>query len=178
MPIPYRITQLTGISDDMVLSADPIEKVLPRFLDFSKGCVLVGHNVAFDIGFVRENCKRLGYPCPFTTVDTLGISRALLPGHAKYTLDAVAKVLGVTLLNHHRAVDDAECTAGIFRKLLPMLADREADTFEKINALSDSNPDIIKRLRTHHCVLLAKNNTGRVNLYTMISDSHLPRVFS
>ena len=177
IPIPYRITQLTGINDDMVLGADPIDKVLDRFLEFSKDCVLVGHNVGFDIGFVRENCKRLGHECPFTTMDTLGIARALLPGHAKYTLDAVAKILGVSLDNHHRAVDDAECTAGIFRKFLPMLAEREADTFEKINALSDSNPDIVKRLRTHHCVLLAKNNTGRVNLYTMISDSHLKYFF-
>ena len=172
IPIPYRITQLTGINDDMVIKADPIEKVLPRFLSFSEDCVLVGHNVGFDIGFVRENCRRQGLDCPFTTVDTLGIARAILPGHAKYTLDAVAKILGVALDNHHRAVDDAECTAGIFRKFLPMLSERDADTFEKVNALSDSNPDIIKRLRTHHCVLLAKNNTGRVNLYSMISDSH------
>ena len=177
IPIPYKITQLTSITDDMVIGADPIEKVLPRFLEFSEGCVLVGHNVGFDIGFVRENCRQLGYDCPFTTVDTLGISRALLPGHAKYTLDAVAKILGVSLENHHRAVDDAECTAGIFRKLLPMLAEREANTFEEVNALSDSNPDIIKRLRTHHCVLLAKNNTGRVNLYSLISDSHLKYFF-
>jgi DNA polymerase-3 subunit alpha (Gram-positive type) len=110
-------------------------------------------------------------------VDTLGISRALLPGHAKYTLDAVAKVLGVVLKNHHRAVDDAECTAEIFRKELPMLEERGADTLEKINDLSDNNPDIVKRLRTNHCVLLAKNNTGRVNLYSLISDSHLKYFF-
>ena len=177
IPIPYRITQLTSITDDMVIGADPIRDVLPRFLEFSKDCVLVGHNVGFDIGFVRENCRRLGYPCPFTTVDTLGISRALLPGHAKYTLDAVAKILGVVLENHHRAVDDAECTAEIFRKELPMLAERGADTLEKINDLSDNNPDIVKRLRTNHCVLLAKNNTGRVNLYSLISDSHLKYFF-
>ena len=177
VPIPYRISQLTGITDDMVIGADPIDKVLPRFLEFSKDCVLVGHNVGFDIGFVRENCRRLGYECPFTTVDTLGISRALLPGHAKYTLDAVAKILGVSLENHHRAVDDAECTAGIFRKELPMLADMGAVTFGEVNALSDRNPDIVKRLRTHHCVLLAKNNTGRVNLYSMVSDSHLKYFF-
>ena len=177
VPIPYKITQLTGISDDMVIGSDTIDQVLPRFLEFSKDCVLVGHNVGFDISFVRENCRRLGFACPFTTVDTLGISRALLPGHAKYTLDAVAKVLGVPLQNHHRAVDDAECTAGIFLKELPMLADSGADTLEKINNLSDNNPEVIKRLRTHHCVLLAKNNTGRVNLYTMISESHLNYFF-
>ena len=173
IPIPYRIKQLTGISDEMVVGADPIETVLPEFLAFSEGCVLAGHNVSFDIGFVRENCRRLGLDCPFTTVDTLGIARALLPGHAKYTLDAVAKVLGVPLDNHHRAVDDAECTAGIFKKLMAMLSERDAQTFGDINALSDNNPEITKRLRTHHCVLLAKNNTGRVNLYTLISDSHL-----
>ncbi|HAB94160.1 MAG TPA: PolC-type DNA polymerase III, partial [Lachnospiraceae bacterium] len=177
IPIPYRITQLTGINDDMVMGADTIGKVLPRFLEFSKDCVLVGHNVGFDISFVRENCRRQGLPCPFTTVDTLGMSRALLPGHAKYTLDAVAKVLGVPLQNHHRAVDDAECTAGIFMKELPMLADSGADTLQKINDMSDNNPEVIRRLRTHHCVLLAKNNTGRVNLYTMISDSHLKYFF-
>ena len=177
VPIPYKITQLTGISDDMVIGSDTIDQVLPRFLEFSKDCVLVGHNVGFDISFVRENCRRLGLACPFTTVDTLGISRAILPGHAKYTLDAVAKVLGVPLQNHHRAVDDAECTAGIFLRELPMLADSGADTLEKINGLSDNNPEVIKRLRTHHCVLLVKNNTGRVNLYTMISESHLNYFF-
>ncbi len=177
IPIPFRIRQLTGITDDMVIGADPIEKVLPAFLSFADGCVLVGHNVTFDIGFVRENCRREGFDCPFTTVDTLGISRVLLPGHAKYTLDAVAKILGVSLENHHRAVDDAECTAGIFLKLLPMLKERGAETFEQVNELSDNNPDAIKRLRTHHCVLLAKNNTGRVNLYSLISDSHLKYFF-
>ena len=124
VPIPYRIQQLTGINDDMVIEADPIEKVLPRFLDFAKGSVLVGHNVSFDIGFVRANAARLGLEAPFTTVDTLGMSRLLLPGHAKYTLDAVAKHLNVPLGSHHRAVDDAECTAGIFIKELFVLPER------------------------------------------------------
>ncbi|MBQ3392253.1 MAG: PolC-type DNA polymerase III [Lachnospiraceae bacterium] len=173
VPIPYRIQQLTGINDDMVIEADPIEKVLPRFLDFAKGSVLVGHNVSFDIGFVRANAARLGLEAPFTTVDTLGMSRLLLPGHAKYTLDAVAKHLNVPLGSHHRAVDDAECTAGIFIKELDLLAKIGADTFGKINEAADANPDAIRRLRTNHCILLAKNNTGRVNLYKLVSDSHL-----
>ena len=172
-PIPYEIERLTSINDSMVIDADTIEEVMPRFLEFSAGCVLVGHNVGFDISFVRENCKNLGLPCDFTTVDTVGMARVLLPGHAKYTLDAVAKLLGVSLENHHRAVDDAEATAGIFQKLLPKLAERGAETFGQMNALEDSNPDVIRRLKTFHCILLAQNNTGRVNLYTMISQSHL-----
>ncbi|MDO4284039.1 MAG: PolC-type DNA polymerase III [Eubacteriales bacterium] len=173
IPIPYEIERLTSISDSMVIGADPIEEVMPRFLAFSEGCVLVGHNVGFDISFVKENCRRLELPCDFTTVDTVGMARVLLPGHARYTLDAVAKLLGVSLENHHRAVDDAEATAGIFQKFLPKLSDRGAETFGQMNALEDSNPDVIRRLKTYHCILLAQNNTGRVNLYTMISQSHL-----
>ena len=173
VPIPYRITQLTSIRDDMVMDADPIEKVLPRFLDFCAGHVLVGHNVGFDTGFIEENAKRLGLPCDFTSLDTEQIARVLLPGHARYTLDAVAKLLQVDLGFHHRAVDDAECTAGIFLKEAAMLSEREIGSYGEINALSDSNPELVKRLHTYHCILLAKNNTGRVNLYRLISESHL-----
>ena len=177
IPIPYRITQLTSIRDDMVINADPIEKVLPRFLEFCRGFVLVGHNVGFDIGFIDENARQQGLESDFTTIDTEQIARVLLPGHARYTLDAVAKQLNVNLGFHHRAVDDAECTAGIFFKETQMLQDREIESYQDINALSDSNPELVKRLHPYHCVLLAKNDTGKVNLYRMISDSHLKYFF-
>ena len=176
-PIPFRITQLTGISDSMVIGEEPIENVLPEFLSFCSGCVLVGHNVGFDIGFVKANAGRLGLPCSFTTLDTLGMARALLPGHAKYTLDAVAKNLGVSLENHHRAVDDAECTAGILLKMIPMLQQQDALSLRGIEAFCVPTPETVKRLRTHHCILLAKNTTGRTNLYTMVSESHLTYFF-
>ena len=176
-PIPFRITQLTSITDDMVIGADTIEDVLPRFLAFSEGCVLVGHNVAFDIGFVRAKAKRLGLKADFTTVDTMGLARVLLPGHARYTLDAVAKVLKVDLGHHHRAVDDADCTARIFQKEIPLLKELGAETFGAANALGDNNPELMKRLRTHHCILLAQNSVGRHNLYTMVSESHLRYFF-
>ena len=177
LPIPYRITQLTGISDSMVIGAETIEEVLPDFLRFCEGCILVGHNVQFDIGFIRANAGRLGLPCHFTTADTLGMARALLPGHAKYTLDAVAKLLGVSLDNHHRAVDDAECTAGIWMKMLPLLEQQNVLSLRQIDAFCRPTPDTVKRLRTHHCILLAKNTTGRTNLYTMVSESHLTYFF-
>ena len=177
VPIPYRIQQLTGIGDSMVINAKTIDLILPRFLDFCKDCILVGHNVAFDIGFIRANAKRLHIPCSFTTVDTLGMARALLPGHAKYTLDAVAKLLNVSLENHHRAVDDAECTAGIYLKMLPLLESQQVLTLAQIDAFCVPTPETVKRLRTHHCILLAKNTTGRTNLYTMVSESHLTYFF-
>ena len=83
------------------------------------------------------------------------------------------KTLGISLENHHRAVDDAEATAEIFVRFSKMLKEDGKDTLEKVNALGDSNPDIVKRLPTYHAIILAKNNTGRVNLYRLISESHL-----
>ena len=177
IPIPFKIQQLTGIGDNMVARAKTIDIILPHFLRFCEGSVLVGHNVAFDIGFIRANAARLGLPCRFTTVDTLGIARALQPGHAKYTLDAVAKRLNVSLENHHRAVDDAQCTAEIYLKMLPLLEDRQVLSLRQIEDFCIPTPDTIKRLRTHHCILIAKNTTGRTNLYTMISESHLTYFF-
>ena len=111
VPIPFEIEKLTSIRDDMVMDAPVIEEVLPEFLAFCDGCVLVAHNANFDMSFIMENARRQGLPNEFTFVDTVGISRVLLPNQSKHTLDAVAKTLNISLENHHRAVDDAECTA-------------------------------------------------------------------
>lgn len=173
VPIPFEIEKLTSINDEMVMDAPLIEKVLPEFLSFCEGTVLVAHNASFDISFIRENAQRQQLPFDFTYVDTVGIARVLLPHQAKHTLDAVSKTLGISLENHHRAVDDAEATAQIFVKFTDMLLKDGKDTLEKVNALGDSNPDIVKRLPTYHAIILAKNNTGRVNLYKLISESHL-----
>ena len=106
-------------------------------------------------------------------MDTVGIARVLLPHQAKHTLDAVAKTLGVSLENHHRAVDDAQATAEIFVKFIKMLTERGADTLAKVNALGESSPEIIKKLPSYHAIILAENNIGRENLYTLVSESHL-----
>lgn len=173
VPIPFEIEKLTGINDEMVMDAPAIEEVLPRFLEFCEGTVLVAHNASFDISFIRENAERQNQPFDYTYVDTVGIARVLLPHQAKHTLDAVCKSLGISLENHHRAVDDAEATSEIFIKLSDRLLKEDVDTLAKVNALGDSNPDIVKRLPTYHAIILAKNNTGRVNLYKLISESHL-----
>ena len=173
VPIPFEIEKLTGINDEMVIGAPMIEQVLPQFMEFCQGAVLVAHNANFDMGFIMENAARLGLPRDFTYVDTVGIARLLLPHQAKHTLDAVAKTLGISLENHHRAVDDAQATAEIFVKFIPMLKKEGADCLKEINAMGASSPDIVKRLPTYHAILLAKNDTGRVNLYRLVSESHL-----
>ncbi len=172
VPIPFEIEKLTGINDSMVMEAPMIQEVLPRFLEFCEGCVLVAHNASFDMSFIMENCRRQGYSDRFTYVDTVGIARILLPGQAKHTLDAVAKTLGVSLENHHRAVDDAEATAHIFVKFIPRLRESGAENLRQVNAMGASSPDIIRRLPTYHAIILAKNDLGRINMYRLISESH------
>lgn len=173
VPIPFEIHQLTGITDDMVSGAARIEEVLPEFLEFSKGCKLVAHNAKFDMSFIIENCKRLGYDAKFTYLDTLGLARVLFPASGKHTLDAVAKILKVSLNNHHRAVDDAECTAHIFKKMIVMCEEKDVVTLEQVNEMGKASTDAVSKLPYYHVILLAQNNTGRINLYTMVSESHL-----
>ncbi len=172
-PIPFHITRLTSITDDMVIGCPTRDVIVPKFVEFCEGCILVGHNVSFDISFINENCKQLGIDVDYTTVDTMGLSRAFFPTHAKHNLDALCKTLNVVNEHHHRAVDDAECTAKIFIKFLDMLKQENADDLNKVNALGASNPEIVKHLRTNHVIILAKNTVGRVNLYTLVSKSHL-----
>ncbi len=173
VPIPFEIEKLTGISDSMVIDADTIEVVLPRFLEFVGDAALVAHNAGFDVGFIKENAKRQNIPVDFTYVDTVGIARTLLTGQAKYTLDAVAKTLKISLENHHRAVDDAECTAEIFLKFIEMLKKDDIYTLEALNELGKASVDAVRKLHSYHIIILAKNQTGRINLYKLISESHL-----
>ena len=173
VPIPYEIEKLTGINDSMVMEAETIETILPQFLDFVGDAVLVAHNANFDVSFIKENAKRQQLPVDFTYVDTVGIARMLLTGQAKYTLDAVAKTLKISLENHHRAVDDAECTAEIFMKFIEMLAKEEVYTLEEMNEMGKSSVDAVRKLHSFHIIILAKNQTGRINLYKLVSESHL-----
>ena len=173
IPIPFEIQQLTHITDDMVLEAPKIEETLPAFLDFVGESALVAHNAGFDVGFIEQNCVRLGRSRTFTSVDTVGLARVLLPTLSKYKLNIVAKALNISLENHHRAVDDAAATAEIYVKFIEMLKERGMTTLKEVNAFGDMNPDAIKKMPTYHAIILAKNEVGRVNLYTLVSLSHL-----
>ncbi|MCF0133444.1 MAG: PolC-type DNA polymerase III, partial [Blautia sp.] len=173
VPIPFRIEQLTGINDDMVMNAPEISVVLPDFLNFCEGAVLVAHNADFDMSFVIENCNRLGLPDKYTYVDTVGMARFLLPALNRFKLDTVAKAVGVPLQHHHRAVDDAECTAKIFVRFVDMLRERDIFDVDVLNEQGAVSENTIRKLPTYHAIILARNDIGRINLYKLVSQSHL-----
>ncbi len=173
VPIPFRIEQLTSINDSMVMDAPPIEEVLPRFLEFCKGAVMVAHNADFDMGFIMKNCDRLGISHDFTYVDTVGMARFLLPALNRFKLDTVAKAVGVSLENHHRAVDDAACTAEIFVKFVQMLAERDIVDVDELNKQGAVSTDTVRKLPTYHAIIFMRNEPGRINLYKLVSQSHL-----
>ena len=173
VPIPFEITQLTSIDDSMVMDAPKIDVILPQFLEFVGDASLVAHNAGFDVGFIEQNCKNLNIEQEFVSVDTVALARVLLPTLSKYKLNIVAKALNISLENHHRAVDDAGATAEIFVKFVEMLKEREITTLKGVNAFGATNPDAVKKMPTYHAIILAKNDVGRVNLYRLISLSHL-----
>lgn len=173
VPIPYNIEQLTSIKDDMVLDAPRIEEILPEFMKFCEGTVMVAHNAEFDTGFIRKNCERMGLPFDFTIADTVALARILLPQLNRFKLDTVAKAVGVSLDHHHRAVDDAACTAEIFVKFIEMLHERGMETLDDVNQMGATSPELVKKLKSHHAIILATNDIGRINLYRLVSMSHL-----
>ena len=178
IPIPFNITQLTSITDQMVMDSDDIETILPRFLEFVGDAVLVAHNASFDVSFIEQNCRYQDIKPDFTSVDTVALARILLPTLSKYKLNIVANALHISLENHHRAVDDAGATAEIFVKFVEMLKDRSITDLTRLNHFGTTNTSaVVKKQMTYHVIILATNEVGRVNLYTLISKSHLDYYF-
>lgn len=173
VPIPFEIEKLTGINDNMVLDAPKIEKVLPEFLEFCEGAVMVAHNAGFDISFIKENARQQGLEFNPTVLDTVSLARVLLPNLNRFKLDTVAKELKISLANHHRAVDDAGATAEIFVRFIKMLKERDIFDLTQLNALSKMTVEMIRKMPTYHIILLAKNDIGRINLYRLVSESNL-----
>ncbi|MGL4911659.1 MAG: PolC-type DNA polymerase III [Romboutsia sp.] len=169
--ISYKIQELTGITNDMVKDKPTIEEVLPKFIEFIGDSVLVAHNAEFDMSFIKEKCKQQNIEFENKSVDTLTLARILLPDLKRHRLNVVAKAMGVPLLNHHRAVDDANATAFIFNKFLEILVKKGANTLSDVNKVL-GKIDYTK-LATNHIILIAQNYTGLKNLYRLISDSHV-----
>ena len=173
LPRPFEIEKLTGINDGMVIDAPVIGEALPRFLEFCGDAVMVAHNASFDMSFIEHNAELLGSVYKPTIVDTVALARILLPELKRFKLDMVAKALGVSLENHHRAVDDAEATAHIFVAFVEKLRKKHVETLDGVNELGSMSIDNIRKMPTYHVIILAKNEIGRINLYRLVSMSHL-----
>ncbi|MDP4119720.1 MAG: PolC-type DNA polymerase III, partial [Bacillota bacterium] len=172
MPIPIRITELTGITNEMVKDAPKEEDALKAFYDFCGNSILIAHNAPFDTSFIKAASKRHGFEYKFSSIDTVPICRSILTDIKNNKLDTVAKYLRVGEFNHHRATDDATVLAKIFIALCSRLKDDyKITTVTQIN--SQINGSDIKKLPSNHLIILAKNQQGLRNLYKLISYSHL-----
>ena len=170
--IPPNITTLTGITDDMLVGAPLARDVLREFEEFTRGCVLVAHNASFDVKFIREHGRRYGIAFDSASVDTLMLSRYLLWGIKNHKLDTVCTHLGVSLENHHRAVDDAEATAQVFLRLLERM---RALGIHEVPAVLPEADDGEERTKEspNHIVILAATQEGMKNLYRLVSHAHI-----
>ncbi len=168
-PIPPKITELTGITDEMVAAAPAEADALAAFYAFCGDTrVLVAHNAAFDTGFLRRAADRCGLPCEYGAVDTLPLARALYPELKKHKLDTVAEHLHLGDFNHHRAADDARMLGEIY---LCMLTDlRNLRGVRRLEEINEHLED--KKAPPYHLIILVKNQVGLKNLYKLVSWSH------
>ncbi|MEG1870539.1 MAG: PolC-type DNA polymerase III, partial [Peptostreptococcaceae bacterium] len=175
--IPYKITELTGITEDMVRDSESIHDVLPRFLEFIGDAAVVAHNASFDCSFISKNSSDLGLEFSPTVVDTVQLCRFLYPELKSVKLNIVAKYLGIKLESHHRAVDDAKATADILLECINKIKEElEIETLEELNKVFLEKVNI-KKLPTYHIIILAKTQEGIKDLYKLISEAHIDNFF-
>lgn len=175
--IPAKITQLTSITDEMVKDAPSEEEALQAFFKFcGEDAVLVAHNADFDTSFIRAASVRHGMKFENTYIDSIPMCRSLIKDIKNYKLDTVAKYLKLDDFHHHRACDDAATLGKIFLCLLQRLnEDTGAKTISEINT-SLAGGDV-KKIKSYHMIILAKNKIGLKNLYKLISKSHLEHFY-
>ena len=169
--IPKKISELTHITQDMVDNAPTIEDVLPKFLEFTKDAVMVAHNSAFDMGFIRRDAKKyMGIDYKPPIIDTLQMARDLYPDLKGYNLDRLNKTFKLSLENHHRAIDDAQSTAKLFIMFLEKYIENAVVNVENMNGAFPLN---IQKQATRNIMVIAKNLTGLQNLYRLVSEAHI-----
>ena len=177
--IPERVTEVTNITDEMVKDAETIEKVFPKMLEFlgdQDETVIVAHNANFDVGFLKQNAKRLGYDFDYSYLDTLSLAKDLFPDYKKYKLGKIAENLGIKVEVAHRALDDVDTTVKVFNVMIDMLKEKGAKKLEDIDEVAAdpaAKAEEYKKLKTYHAIILAKNYVGLKNLYKLVSFSHL-----
>ncbi|WP_241498927.1 exonuclease domain-containing protein [Rufibacter ruber] len=133
-PIPFFISQLTGITDEMVKDAPRFHEVAKQIVQITEGNVFVAHNVRFDYSFLKKEFADLGFTFQRKTLCTVRLSRKLMPGLPSYSLGKLCQSVGIPLQMRHRAIGDAEATSVLFDRLLKIDAD-------KVNDHQEEKPD-------------------------------------
>ena len=173
--IPERVTEVTNITDDMVKTSKTIKEIFPKILEFlgdEKETIIVAHNANFDVGFLKQNAKNLGYEFNYTYLDTLSLAKDLFPDYKKYKLGKIAENLGIKVEVAHRALDDVATTVKVFKVMLDMLKKKGAILIEDIDRLAaseEAKKEEYKKLKTYHAIILAKNYIGLRNLYKLFN---------
>ncbi len=170
--IPENITKLTGIDDSMVKDSPCLSEILPDFISFIGDCPVIAHNAPFDMGFIERAVKEQKLKLKNPVIDTLTLSRILLPELEKHKLSLVAEHLGIEVGVCHRAVDDAILAANIWFKFTGLLKAKGIHSIDMIDKALNGETNI-KTAQTYHAVILVKNQEGLKNLYKIVSKSHL-----
>src|SRR4051794_32006565 len=185
--IPPFIAVLTGITNSMVAAAPPIERALPAFLEFARGCVLVAHNAPFDVGFLQHFARQLGHPWPsFEVVDTARLARRVITRDdaPNCKLSSLAVTFGSATTPNHRALSDARATVDVLRGLFERLGSQGVHTLEELQTYTSRVTSAQRRKRhlAEHLphapgVYLFRDERGRV-LYIGTSRDLRSRVRS
>ena len=173
IPIPAKVTELTGITDTMLKDADTIDKVLPGLVRFIGDDCIVAHNSSFDLAFIRREADKLGIKVQNPVADTLEMSRILLPELKRNRLGTVARRLKIKVETQHRALGDATTTAHVLKKFLEIVKYKKNLThLSDLNTLK-KNDSANKNSKIYHVIILVKNETGLKNLYKIVSRSQI-----
>ena len=176
-PITPKITELTGITNEMVADAPGEKEALEAFLRFADGRILVAHNAhAFDIRFLKAAAKRSGISFEPTYIDTLTMAQAMYPGLHNYKQGTINKHLELPSYEAHRACEDSAALGRIFCVMLSDLAEKEVTTVEGINTGLGGNREVLKK-KYFHLIILVKNQMGLKNLYKIVSEAHVNYFF-
>ena len=171
-PIPENITELTGITDEMVKDAPRVGEALEEFFAFIGDDLLIAHNAGFDTGFIRHYAAECGLPFENPYVDTVAISRFINTDAKNHKLDTLADYYQLGDFNHHRACDDAEMLANIYFAMCEKMKKFGWEDFGELNKEMTGNTDPLT-LPTYHQIILVKNLDGLHNLYKLITMSYL-----
>ena len=167
------IIELTGITDDMVKDAPEVEEVLRKFHDWTGEATLVAHNASFDMGFINTGYQKIGLgKAENPVIDTLELARFLYPQFTNHRLNTLAKRFDIELVDHHRAIYDAEATGYLMLKLLRDAKEKGIEYHDQLND-NMGKGDAYKRARPNHCTLLVQNEVGLKNLFKLVSISHM-----